>query len=59
MFVCDYCFTQDAANIIILNDGRVLNVCDQCVIDAIEQYATTENPVHELSEIGDGPEWSL
>ena len=59
MFVCDHCFMDNATKIIILNDGRVLNVCDQCVGDAIQDHATTENPVSELSEIGDDPEWSL
>ena len=59
MFVCHQCFMDDATKMIVLSDGRILTVCDQCVVEAIEDYAGTENPVYELSEIGDDPERSL
>lgn len=58
MIACDLC-GQDATKTITLNDGHESTVCDQCVTAAIKEYATTENPVYELSEIGDDPEWSL
>ena len=49
----------NATKVIILNDGHEFDVCDSCTECAIREYATTENPVYELSEISDDPEWSL
>ena len=55
---CDLCGC-DAVNIITLNDGQEVTACDACIVSAIKEHATTANPVYELSEIGDDPEWSL
>jgi len=50
---CDSCPSDEAIIEIILSEGQVYNVCEDCIFICIRDNASKENPVFAVSQIED------